>query len=44
MPSEPKKLEEMPKVNEYPDVFLAELTQVPPNREIEFGIDLVPAA
>lgn len=28
-------------VNEFPEVFLNDLPGVPPNREIEFGIDLV---
>jgi hypothetical protein len=39
-PSEPGKIEEVPVVNEYLDVFLAELTKVPPDREVEFTIDL----
>jgi hypothetical protein len=42
--SVPGKLEEMLVVNEYPDIFPEELTQVLPDREIEFCIDLVPAA
>jgi hypothetical protein len=28
-------------VNEYQDVFPAELTSLPPSREVEFTIDLV---
>jgi hypothetical protein len=33
----------VPVVNEYLDIFSVELTQVPPKREVEFVIDLVPA-
>ena len=29
-------------VQEYPDVFLEELPSMPPHREVEFQIDLVP--
>jgi hypothetical protein len=29
-------------VNEYPDVFLEELPGMPPDRDIEFVIELVP--
>ena len=29
-------------VSEYPDVFPEELPGMPPNRELEFAIDLVP--
>jgi hypothetical protein len=43
-PLKPRKLEEVPVVNEYLDVFPTELTQVPPEREVEFVIDLVPIA
>ena len=39
---EAKSLKEVPVVNEYPDVFPEELTGMPPNRDIEFVIDLVP--
>lgn len=34
--------EEVPVVNEYPDVFLDELPGMPPDREIEFSIELAP--
>ena len=37
-----KSLEEVPVVNEYPDVFPDELPGMPPDRDIEFSIDLVP--
>ena len=33
-------LEEIPVVKDFPDVFLEELPGLPPNREIEFGIDV----
>ena len=32
----------MPVVSEYPDVFPEELPGLPPIREVEFGIELVP--
>jgi hypothetical protein len=43
-PTELGKIEEVPVVNEYLDVFPAELTKVPPDKEVEFAIDLVPSA
>ena len=39
---ETKTLEEVLVVNEYPDVFPEELPGMPPDRDIEFVIDLVP--
>ena len=39
---EVESLEGVPVVNEYPDVFPEELPGMPPDREIEFVIDLVP--
>ncbi|XP_043805308.1 uncharacterized protein LOC110608243 [Manihot esculenta] len=36
------KLEDIPVVNEFPDVFPEELPGLPPDREIEFSIDLNP--
>ncbi|XP_063938040.1 uncharacterized protein LOC135147916 [Daucus carota subsp. sativus] len=36
------KLEDIPVVNEFPDVFPDELPGLPPDREIEFAIDLAP--
>ncbi|XP_076934267.1 uncharacterized protein LOC143600473 [Bidens hawaiensis] len=38
---EPKKLEEVPIVAEFKDVFPDELLGIPPDREVEFRIDLV---
>ncbi|XP_024964033.1 uncharacterized protein LOC112504339 [Cynara cardunculus var. scolymus] len=38
------KLEDIPIVNQFQDVFPDELPGVPPEREIEFTIDLVPGA
>jgi hypothetical protein len=35
-------IEEVPVVCEYPDVFPEELPKMPPNRELEFIIDLIP--
>ncbi|KAG8496911.1 hypothetical protein CXB51_008092 [Gossypium anomalum] len=37
-----KKLETMPVVCEYPNAFPEELPRLPPVREVEFGIELVP--
>ncbi|KAL8133741.1 hypothetical protein AgCh_008979 [Apium graveolens] len=37
-------LDEIPIVREFPDVFLQELPELPPDREIEFSIDLIPGA
>ncbi|MCI41803.1 RNA-directed DNA polymerase (Reverse transcriptase), partial [Trifolium medium] len=38
------KVEELPVVNEFPEVFPEEISDVPPKREVEFTIDLVPGA
>ena len=37
-----KSLEGVPVVNEYPDVFPEELLGMPPDRDIEFVIELIP--
>jgi hypothetical protein len=37
-----KALEEIRVVNEYPDVFPWELPGMPPDRDVEFVIDLLP--
>ncbi|XP_076917513.1 uncharacterized protein LOC143577615 [Bidens hawaiensis] len=39
---EPKKLEEVAVVSEFKDVFPDELPGIPPDREVQFKIDLVP--
>ncbi|KAI3754587.1 hypothetical protein L1987_54374 [Smallanthus sonchifolius] len=39
-----KELKDMPVVCDFPDVFLEELPGIPPEREVEFRIDLVPGA
>jgi hypothetical protein len=39
---EAKIVEEVPVVNEYPDVFPEELLGMPPDRDVEFVIDLLP--
>ena len=39
---EAKTLEEVPVVDEYPDVFPDELPGMPPDRDIEFIIELIP--
>ena len=35
------RLEEIPIVREYPEVFPEELPKLPPSRELDFGIELV---
>jgi hypothetical protein len=37
-----KSLDEIPVVQEYPDVFLDDLTGMPPDRAIKFKIELQP--
>ncbi|GJV52978.1 putative nucleotidyltransferase, ribonuclease H [Tanacetum coccineum] len=39
-----KKQEELVEVRDYPEVFPDDLSRLPPSREIEFRIDLVPRA
>ncbi|KAD4179813.1 hypothetical protein E3N88_28404 [Mikania micrantha] len=41
---EVKKLEDIPIVRDFPDVFPDDLPGVPPERDVEFRIDLVPGA
>ena len=38
------KLEDIPIVREFPDVFPEDLSGLPPDREIEFSIDLLPGS
>ncbi|GJX11123.1 hypothetical protein Tco_0200982 [Tanacetum coccineum] len=38
------KLEDNPVVLEFPGVFPEDLTGLPPSREVEFCIDLIPGA
>nr|GEX00728.1 hypothetical protein [Tanacetum cinerariifolium] len=42
--SEDKRLENIPKVRVFPDVFLEDLPGLPPVRQAEFQIDLIPGA
>ena len=37
-----EELELIPVVSEFPDVFPEELPGMPPDRELEFAIDLMP--
>jgi hypothetical protein len=39
-----KEIEEIPVVCEFPDVFLEDLTELPPDRDVEFVIELMPGA
>ncbi|GJU98966.1 hypothetical protein Tco_1328237 [Tanacetum coccineum] len=42
--SEEKRLEDVPKVRDFPEVFPEDLSELPPMRQVEFQIDLVPCA
>ncbi|GKG39977.1 hypothetical protein Tco_0466754, partial [Tanacetum coccineum] len=42
--SEEKRLEDVPTVRDFPEVFPEDLSGLPPMREVEFQIDLVPGA
>ncbi|GKG09887.1 hypothetical protein Tco_0338633, partial [Tanacetum coccineum] len=42
--SEEKRLEDVPVVRDFPEVFPEDLSGVPPTRQVEFQIDLVPGA
>ncbi|GJX62425.1 putative reverse transcriptase domain-containing protein [Tanacetum coccineum] len=42
--SEEKRLKDVPIVRDFPDVFLEDLPGLPPARQVEFQIDLVPGA
>ncbi|KAJ0477035.1 putative nucleotidyltransferase, Ribonuclease H [Helianthus annuus] len=42
---EPKpKIEDLPVISEYPEVFPEELPGLPPDRQVEFRIDIIPGA
>ncbi|GJX06260.1 putative reverse transcriptase domain-containing protein [Tanacetum coccineum] len=42
--SDEKRLEDIPVVREFPEVFLEDLPGLPPIRQVEFQIDLIPEA
>ncbi|GKA38952.1 putative reverse transcriptase domain-containing protein [Tanacetum coccineum] len=42
--SEEKRLEDVPIVQDFPEVFPEDLPGIPPTRQVEFQIDLVPSA
>ncbi|GJY10861.1 putative reverse transcriptase domain-containing protein [Tanacetum coccineum] len=42
--SDEKRLEDIPVVREFPEVFLEDLPGLPPVRQVEFQIDLIPGA
>ncbi|GJX59532.1 hypothetical protein Tco_0290922, partial [Tanacetum coccineum] len=42
--SEKKRLEDVPIVQDFPEVFPEDLPGLPPTRQVEFQIDLVPGA
>ncbi|GKB00751.1 putative reverse transcriptase domain-containing protein [Tanacetum coccineum] len=41
---EKKRLEDVPTVRDFPEVFLEDLPELPPTRQVEFQIDLIPGA
>ncbi|KAI3802804.1 hypothetical protein L1987_30947 [Smallanthus sonchifolius] len=43
-PTEERKVEDIPIVRDYPEVFPEDLPGLPPPRQVEFRIDLVPGA
>ncbi|KAI3811084.1 hypothetical protein L1987_20800 [Smallanthus sonchifolius] len=43
-PSEEKKVDDIPIVRDYPEVFPGDLPCLPPHRQVEFQIDLAPGA
>ncbi|GKB90159.1 hypothetical protein Tco_0962431 [Tanacetum coccineum] len=42
--SKKKQLEKLPIVQDFPDVFPKDLPSLPPTRQVEFQIDLIPGA
>nr|GEZ98678.1 hypothetical protein [Tanacetum cinerariifolium] len=42
--SEEKRLKDVPIVQDFPEMFLEDLSGIPPTRQVEFQIDLVPGA
>ncbi|GKF26613.1 hypothetical protein Tco_0082507 [Tanacetum coccineum] len=42
--SKKKRLEDVPTVRDFPEVFPEDLPGLPPSRQVEFQIDLVPGA
>ncbi len=41
VPTTAPEFENIPIIRKFPDVFLTELTMMPPDREIEFVIDVI---
>ncbi|GKE16685.1 putative reverse transcriptase domain-containing protein, partial [Tanacetum coccineum] len=42
--SEEKRLEDVPIIQDFPEVFPKDLSSLPPTRQVEFQIDLMPGA
>ncbi|GJU20446.1 putative reverse transcriptase domain-containing protein [Tanacetum coccineum] len=42
--SEEKRLKDVPIIRDFPEVFLEDLSGIPPTRQVEFQIDLIPGA
>ncbi|GKD40108.1 hypothetical protein Tco_1260315, partial [Tanacetum coccineum] len=41
---EEKRLKDVPVVRDFPEVFLEDLSGIPPTRQVEFQIELIPGA
>ena len=41
---EKPKIEDIPVISDYPEVFPEELPGLPPDRQVEFNIDIIPGA
>nr|GFD31630.1 hypothetical protein [Tanacetum cinerariifolium] len=42
--SKEKRVEDVPIIRDFPEVFLEDLPGLPPPRQVEFHIDLIPGA
>ncbi|GKG46664.1 hypothetical protein Tco_0501510, partial [Tanacetum coccineum] len=42
--SEGQQLKDVPIIRDFPEVFLEDLSDLPPTRPVEFQIDLIPGA
>nr|GEW61553.1 putative reverse transcriptase domain-containing protein [Tanacetum cinerariifolium] len=42
--SEKKRLEDVPIIRDFPEVFSEDLPGLPPTRQVEFQIDMIPGA
>ncbi|GJS78009.1 putative reverse transcriptase domain-containing protein [Tanacetum coccineum] len=42
--SEEKRLEDVPIIRDFPEIFLEDFSGIPPTQQVEFQIDLIPGA